>query len=352
MRVQPYQVLALSPAVRHIDRRADIAGNIAQIERVLRSALWFASLQLPARLVTVPEGALQGFTDEIRGLDHQAYAADCAIDIPGPETERLTELCVRHDVFLMATAKARHPEFPGRFFNVGFVIGPDGRILLEHHKVVPLQPYETSLTPHSVWDRWIALYGRTLDAFYPVADTAIGRLGFMMANEAAYPENARGLALNGCEIAYRGPYPSASFAAIQNRARALDNNMFVIANQGGPALPPGDGSAGGVVDRWKHSMVVDYTGRVIAEARHGGASTFLAATLDVEALRDYRTRSPWGSWLKDLTTEQYQILYEQPIFPRNLWLDRPPVSAERYRDEVLGPQVQLLVDRGVWRRPT
>jgi hypothetical protein len=44
------------------------------------------------------------------------------------------------------------------------------------------------------WDKWVELYGRNLDAFYPVADTAIGRLGFLMANEGSYPENARGLA--------------------------------------------------------------------------------------------------------------------------------------------------------------
>jgi len=42
-----------------------------------------------------------------------------------------------------------------------------------------------------VWDRWLELYGESLDAFSPVADTAIGRLGIMMANEGSYPENAR-----------------------------------------------------------------------------------------------------------------------------------------------------------------
>ena len=47
----------------------------------------------------------------------------------------------------------------------------------------------------------------TLDAFWPVADTAIGRLGIMMANEGSYPENARALALNGAEVVYRGAYP-------------------------------------------------------------------------------------------------------------------------------------------------
>jgi hypothetical protein len=108
--------------------------------------------------------------------------------------------------------------------------------VLQHYKVVPLQPVEHSLTPHDVWDRWVELYGDGLDAFYPVADTEIGRLGVMMANEASYSENARGLALGGCEVAYRGPYPHPyagnGFYEIQNRARAAS----------GPARTPAVGT--------------------------------------------------------------------------------------------------------------
>ena len=76
----------------------------------------------------------------------------------------------------MAQAEARHPEFPGRCFNVGFVLEPDGQVALRHQ-------------PHNVFDRWVELYGATLDAFYPVADTEIGRLGIMMANEGLTPED-------------------------------------------------------------------------------------------------------------------------------------------------------------------
>ena len=60
------------------------------------------------------------------------------------------------------------------------------------------------MTPHNVWDKWIELYGRNLDAFYPVADTEILRFGVPMANEGPYSENARGLLMNGAEVVYRG----------------------------------------------------------------------------------------------------------------------------------------------------
>jgi Carbon-nitrogen hydrolase len=95
---------------------------------------------------------------------------------------------------------------------------------------VPLLPVEHSVTPHNVWDRWVELYGRGLDAFYPVADTEIGRLGFLMANEGSYPENARGLAMNGAEVVYRGPYPHPH----------VGNGLFEIQNRGGR----GNGSGG------------------------------------------------------------------------------------------------------------
>jgi hypothetical protein len=106
-------------------------------------------------------------------------------------------------------------------------------VILKHHKLATLYPVEHSMTPHDVWDRWIELYGRGLDAFFPVADTEIGRLAVLMANEGSYPENARGLAMNGAEVVYRASYPHPhtgnEFFEIQNRARALDNNFYVVA---------------------------------------------------------------------------------------------------------------------------
>jgi len=70
-------------------------------------------------------------------------------------------------------------------------------------------------------------------AFWPVADTKIGRLGIMMAMEGSYPENGRGLALNGAEVVYRAslpaPFTENDFFEITNRARALENNMYIVA---------------------------------------------------------------------------------------------------------------------------
>src|SRR6516165_8979137 len=219
--IEPYQALGLVPTMRGIRRRDEISTNLEHLSHLIKAASWLSSLDLPVRLIAIPEGALQGFNDEVLDLNHEEFARECAIDVPGPETDYLGGLARQWNAFIMAQAKARHQEFPGRFFNVGFIIDPEGEVILRHHKVVPLLPVEHSVTPHNVWDRWIELYGRNLDAFYPVTETNIGRLGFLMANEGSYPENARGLAMNGAEVVYRGPYPHPNAA----------NGLFEVQNR-------------------------------------------------------------------------------------------------------------------------
>src|SRR3712207_2337999 len=294
--IKPYTAVGLIPTMWGARTRADIEHNLEHISRLIVAASWLSSLDLPVRLVAIPEGALQGFTDEVFDLDHVTYAQETAIDIPGPETRFLGDLAKHWNVFIMAQAKARHEAFPDRFFNVGFAIDPQGDVVLKHYKLATLYPVEHSVTPHDVWDRWVELYGRSLDAFYPVADTEIGRLAVLMANEGSYPENARGLALNGAEVVYRAAYPHPhtgnEFFEIQNRARALDNNFYIVAPNTGTyylfpdAKTPIDCFGG-------RSMIVDYKGKIVGQHAYSGGSSYLAGTVDIEALRDFRARALW-----------------------------------------------------------
>jgi predicted amidohydrolase len=282
------------------------------------------------------------------------FARTVAIDIPGPETQALGDLARQWGVYIMAQAKARHEAFPDRFFNVGFIIDDQGQVILKHYKLATLYPVEHSVTPHDVWDKWIELYGRSLEAFYPVVDTPLGRLGIMMANEASYPENARGLAMNGCEVAYRASYPHPAtgneFFEIQNRARALDNNMYVLApNVGTYYLYPDSKTP---IDTFGgRSMIIDYKGRIVGQNLYGGVSTYVAGPIDIEALRDHRARALHTNWMKDLRTEIYQLIYERPIYPKNLYLDRVPYKHAEYRREVIDRQIKAMQDAGIWARP-
>jgi predicted amidohydrolase len=181
--IEPYNAVGLVPTFWGIRQRGDIQKNLEHLRGLAKTALWMANLDIPVRLLAIPEGALQGFNDEVLDVDHAEYARTCAIDIPGPETDQLGQLAREHQVFIMAQAKARHADWPDRFFNVGFILDPDGAVILKHYKLSALLPCERSVSPHDLFDWWVARYGRTLDAFWPVADTAIGRLGIMMAME-------------------------------------------------------------------------------------------------------------------------------------------------------------------------
>ncbi|MEU6663826.1 nitrilase-related carbon-nitrogen hydrolase [Streptomyces sp. NPDC046821] len=280
---------------------------------------------------------------EIQDRDDIAYAHTCAITLPGAETQELGRWAREFNIHVMAQARALHPAFPDRYFNVGFVIDPTGKIVLRHYKLTPLPPMEHSLSPHDVLTKWTHLYGSGPEAFWPVTDTAIGRLGTMMANEASYPENARGLALAGCEIAYRTSYPLPGVASdafdIQNRSRALDNLMYVLA----PNPASYTGADGQRVDFFGgHSTITDHTGRTIGHLDHGGVPTFVTATIDLPALRRQRTTAAWTNWPKDLRTELYRTLYDQPIYPANLYTDRPPYDHAEYRKHVTEPQIELM----------
>lgn len=125
--IEPYNAAGLIPTFRGIRRahgqEPETPGKPDQ------AAFWLSNPDIPVRLIAVPEGALQGFNDEVLDVDHAAFVRDCAIDILKPETDRLGR---QWGMFVMAQAKARHEDWPDRFFNVGFVIDSDGAVILKH----------------------------------------------------------------------------------------------------------------------------------------------------------------------------------------------------------------------------
>ncbi|HJP38465.1 MAG TPA: nitrilase-related carbon-nitrogen hydrolase [Gammaproteobacteria bacterium] len=350
--IEQYMALALQPVLQGAHKRADIIRNLDHIAEVCRAAVWLSAIDLPVRLITIPEGALQGFTDEIFDWDHVEYVDKTAIDIPGKETEYLGELARDLDTFIIAQAKAKHPEFPERFFNCAFVINPRGEVIHKHYKV-QVFAREHSTVPHDVWDRWVELYGTGLDAFFPVTDTEIGRIGCIICMEGSYPETARGLAMNGAEIVYRPSYPEPYVAnglwEIQNRARALDNTMYVVAPNPAAYLPMEESQF--PIDTFGgNSMIVDYQGRVISNHKGGGGASYAGAIIDIEALRQYRARSRWGNWLKDLRTEQFRLIYDEPLYEQNRCLTQAPLKHAE-NDSVVTQATERMFDRGIWKRP-
>jgi predicted amidohydrolase len=351
-KVGQYMALALQPVMRGAYRRSDIKINIEHIVELARAAVWLSAIELPVRLIAIPEGALQGFTDEIFDWDHRRYVDELAIDVPGEETALLGGLAREMSAYVVAQAKVRHPDFAERFFNCAFVIDPTGNVIHKHYK---LQVFarEHSTVPHDVWDRWTELYGTGLDAFYPVVDTEIGRIGCVICMEGSYPETARGLAMNGAEIIYRPSYPEPFVAndlwELQNRARALDNTLYVVAPNPASYYPTPETKS--PLDTFGgRTMIVDYQGRIVSRHDSGGAASYAGGIVNIDALREYRARSLWGNWLKDLRTEQFRLIYEQSLYEPNRALKQPPLQ-HAANDVVIRAAIRRMHDLDIWVPP-
>lgn len=356
--VAPYLTVGLSTVVYGVAEREHITWNLDTIEDGIHAAMSIIGINMPVRLVALAEGALTGFTDEAFDIPHVVAAHELFIDIPGPETERLAGLARHYDTYIVVQCKARWPEvMPDRFFNTLFVISPAGEVV---HKAAKnhLWCRERSCTPHDVYDRWVELFGDGIDAFYPVLRTEdIGNLGTICCSDGEYPEAVRALAFNGAEVVYRpseavpmtnaGAVPGGTWL-LQNRAHAHFNSVYMLCPNVGPVyLHP----------RMKHpfdigggnSHIVDYVGNVVSHSA-SGYNTFVSGIVDIEALRQFRVMNLNSNWLKDLRTEVFRRMYEEPIHPKNLWLEQHPQGHAEV-DEVYRANIQRLVERGTFTLP-
>ena len=119
--------------------------------------------------------------------------------------------------------------------------------------------------------------------------------------------------LNAAEVVYRAslpaPFTENDFFEISKRARALANNMYVVApNIGGYHLYTNSETsidAGG-----GQSMIVDHRGATIGKQRDTSDSTFVSGVINIEGLRHRRQSAQVTNWTKDIRAELAQIIYE------------------------------------------
>jgi len=356
--VPPYLAIGLSTIVHGVSRRSEIRENLDNIEDALRAAVEITNINMPVKIVALAEGALTGFTDEVFDIPHTLAAREIFIEIPGEETERLAGLAREYETYIIAQCKARWPEvIADRYFNTMFVIDPRGKVV---HKAAKnhLWCRERSCTPHDVYDRWVELFGDDIDAFYPVLKTDdIGNIGTICCSDGEYPEAVRALALNGAELVYRpseampmtgSGYPGGGSWMVQNRGHAEFNSVYMLCPNVGPVYVhpkirhPFDVGGGS-------SHIVSYRGEVISY-QASGSNTMVAAIIDIESLRQFRFMNLNSNWTKDLRTELFKRMYEKPIHPRNLWLEREPLHHAEV-DEIYRGNIRKLMERGAFTPP-
>ncbi len=233
-----------------------------------------------------------------------------AIPVPNEHTERYAAKAKEHAAYIQTgTFLESDPEWPKAVFNTTCLIGPEG-ILYKYRKVNPWIPWEVHASPHD-------LEGYEEELF-PVATTPIGNIGCAVCYDWLFPEPLRQLAANGAEIlirvsAYMDPWgatPPMDWWTVVNRCRALENIAYVVAANQGASLrhyPPFSWPGG--------SMIVDYDGRILAQADPGPGEKIVVAPIDVEMLRYERATRRGHQMLAHLRTEAYP-LYSQPFYPQ------------------------------------
>lgn len=284
--------------------RAGMHRNTDRMLAMVDAAVAGSAPFLPVRLVVFPEFAhaapVYQTAPELR--------RHLAVPIPNEHTERLVQKAREHDIFIQSGSFIEEDaRWPGTLFNATCFIGPDG-ILARYRKVNPWIPYEVHASPHD-----LPGYDEPL---FPVVDTPIGRIGCAICYDWMFPEVLRQLAANGAEVlvrisAYMDPWGATepmNWWTVVNRCRALENTAFVVAANQGASLrhyPPYSWPGG--------SQIVDFDGRLLAEASPGPGERIVVAPIDISALRHERAARSGHSMLAHLRTEAYPV-YRRPGF--------------------------------------
>jgi predicted amidohydrolase len=218
-----------------------------------------------------------------------------ALPIPNEHTDRYRKKAAERNIHIQTgTFLESDPRWPGHVFNTTCLIGPEG-IVSKYRKVHPWLPWEVHTSP-------LDLEGYD-EPLFPVAETAIGRIGAAICYDWLFPEAIRQLALGGAEIlvrvsAYMDPWGTAApldWWTMINRVRAIENMAYVVAANQTASLrnyPPFSWPGG--------SMVVDYDGRVLSQADPGPGEKIVVGPIDLAALRAERQRRRGHNMLKQV----------------------------------------------------
>jgi len=287
--------------------RGQMRANTERMLSMIDSAVAGAAPFLPVRLVVFPE-----FAHAAPVFETVAELLEkLAVEVPNEHTGSMIE---------------RDARWPGVVFNTTCLVGPEG-LLYKYRKVNPWIPYEVHASPHD-----LPGYDQPL---FPVADTPIGRLGCAICYDWLFPEAMRQLAADGAEVllrvsAYMDPWGATEpmdWWTVVNRCRALENTAYVVAANQGAALrryPPYSWPGG--------SQVVDFDGRLLAQASPGPGERIVVAPIDVTALRHERETRKGHHMLAHLRTEAYPV-YRGRRYPPPLE-DGAPETALSYERNV------------------
>ncbi len=285
-------------------QRSEIRSRVDHMLSMARNCIVGYRPFFPVKLLVFPEFAHAVPIHE----DVESIHANLAVSLPNEHTERYESFCREHDVYIQTGSfLEKDPQHPGLVFNTTLLVGPNG-ILLKYRKVNPWIPWEVHSSPHDV--------GATPDEMFPVADTPIGKIGVAICYDWLFPEVLRQLSMRGAEVlirvsAYMDPWGATEpmdWWTLFNRARAAENTAYVVAANQGASMhnyPPFSWPGG--------SMVVDYDGRILAQADAGPGEKVVVAPVDVGSLRKARTERMGHDMRAHMRPGAYDYFADSPL---------------------------------------
>ena len=301
-----YYAAAIQTDRPHPRRRDALPRNVDRMLEMAESAVAGYDPFFSVRLLVFPEFAISCPVYETA----EELIEKLAEPVPNDQTDRLAAKAKELGVYIQCGSQLEIDErWPDAVFNTSVLVGPDGSYLSKYRKVNPWVPWEVHASPHDIADY--------PDELFPVAETEIGRLGVATCYDWLFPEVTRQLAANGAEVlirvsAYMDPWGATGpmdWWTVINRCRAIENLSHVVAANQAASLdnyPPFSWPGG--------SQLVDFDGRILAQADPGPGEKIVVGPVDLRAQREERERRCGHHMLAHLRTEAYPV-YRRPRFP-------------------------------------
>jgi deaminated glutathione amidase len=259
----------LRAAAVQLECSTDVDRNLTEAERLIREAA-----ANDASLVVLPERL------DIRGAPERY--AEVAEPLDGRIVSWARGLAAELGIDLVAGSIAEQREGHERVANTSVHAGPNGELKAVYRKIhifdVEVGGVQYRESEHSEPAEEVV-----------ISQTADGLgLGLTICYDLRFPELYRILALQGARVvtvpANFTRITGAAHWEVLLRARAIENQVFVIA--------PGQGRGSGPdTDSYGNSMIVDPWGEVLARAGGEGAC-FVAADLDLARQDEIREQLP------------------------------------------------------------
>jgi formamidase len=247
--------LQTAPVARDPEATFD---RFAEQARAVRSVVPHAQMLIAPELhLSAPAGVLE---------DDSGWGTEVAVEIPGPLTERLSELAAETGLWLIpGSVYERAGE---AIHNTAVAISPEGELVAAYRKAFPWQPHERT---------------EPGDRFVVFEIPAVARIGLAICYDGFFPEVFRQLAWMGAEVVVQPTLTTTSDRAaelIAARANAIVNQLYVVnVNAAAPAA-------------LGRSLVIDPEGLVRVQA--GATEELLTDVLDLDAVERVRTHGTAG----------------------------------------------------------